>query len=237
MRVGHHFYNWPHDWTDLDKRLQLTKETGYAGWEAKPNEIGAPAETVKAKCDALGIECAAIGAGGREGIDYAHAAGARVLRATVSKEECLELVDYAAERGIVLAVHNHLSVKTRGKGAIETREDLLRYLDERPGTYACPDTGHLLLCGSDPVRTIRDLGERVGYVHLKDIDPAAVGKADKGGDNFWEIGAGALDLDGTLEALQAIGYDGWLMIERDRRVADTVASAKRMRDTLRRLGY
>jgi sugar phosphate isomerase/epimerase len=65
----------------------------------------------------------------------------------MAKNECARWVDYAGERGVILVAHNHI-------GGIETREELLRYLDERPGMYACPDTGHLALCGSDPVRTI-----------------------------------------------------------------------------------
>ena len=240
MRFGHHFWNWDRAWNDdLDLRLRLTKETGWEGFESKPKHIGAPPEVVKQKCKALGISCAAIGSdrGIQETIDYAHAAGAGIIRASVSKEECPRWVEYAAERGSIITIHPHLSKDRRGKGAIETREDMLRYLDERPGTYGCPDTGHLLLCGSDPIRTIHDLGERCAYVHLKDIDPAAVGKADKGGDNFWELGCGALDLPGVMKALEEIGFDGWVMVERDRRVDDYVASAYAMREVLHGLGY
>ena len=35
-RIGHHFWNWDHAWNKaefFDRRLQLTKETGYAGFE------------------------------------------------------------------------------------------------------------------------------------------------------------------------------------------------------------
>ena len=240
MHFGHHFWNWDRAWNDnLDLRLRLTKETGWEGFEAKPKEIGAPATVVKEKCAALGITCVAIGSelGLQETIDYAHTAGAGIVRASVPKEECARWVEYARERGIIIAIHPHLSVDRRGSGAIETREDMLRYLDERPGTFGCPDTGHLLLCGSDPVRTIRDLGKRCGYVHLKDINPAAVGKADKGGENFWELGRGALDLPGVMQALEGIGFDGWVMVERDCRVEDYVASAHAMRQALYALGY
>src|SRR5574340_641452 len=63
-RIGHHFWNWDHAWNTgefLDRRLQMTKETGYEGFEAKPAEIGRPPQEVRAKCTALGIACAAIG--------------------------------------------------------------------------------------------------------------------------------------------------------------------------------
>jgi sugar phosphate isomerase/epimerase len=238
-RIGHHFWNWDHAWNTgefLDRRLQLTKETGYEGFEAKPAEIGRPAEEMRAKCKSLGIACTAIGGGVNEGIDYAAAAGAGIVRATFPKEDAKRWVDCAGERGIILVVHPHVA-QPGATGAVETREDLLCYLDERPGVFACPDTGHLLLCGSDPVQTIRDLGPRCRYVHLKDIRPERVGKKYGAGEKFCELGTGALDLKGVLRALEQIRYAGWIMVERDSREPDYVRSARNMRDVLKKLGY
>jgi sugar phosphate isomerase/epimerase len=238
-RIGHHFWNWDHAWNTgefLDRRLQLTKETGYEGFEAKPEEIGRPPEEVRAKCQALGIACAAIGGSVKEGLRYAAAAGAGIVRATFPKEDTNRWVDQAGARGIILVVHPHVA-QPGTQGAVETREDLLRYLDERPGAFACPDTGHLLLCGSDPVQTIRDLGERCRYVHLKDIRPERVGKRPGAGEKFCELGTGALDLKGVLQVLAAIRYEGWIMVERDSREPDYIASARNMRSVLKKLGY
>jgi sugar phosphate isomerase/epimerase len=238
-RIGHHFWNWDHAWNRgdfLDRRLQLTKETGYEGFEAKPEEIGRPAEEVRDKCGRLGLSCAAIGGGGQKGLDYAHAAGAKILRTSVPRAESKRWVDAAGERGIILVVHPHVAPPGT-PDAVETREQLLRYLDERPGMFACPDTGHLALCGSDPVQTIRDLGERCRYLHLKDIVPDRVGKKHAPGPKFCELGTGALDLPGVIKALEDIRYDGWIMVERDSREPDYVASARRMREVVRRFGY
>jgi sugar phosphate isomerase/epimerase len=239
LRIGHHFWNWDHAWNkgeSLDERLRLTKETGYEGFEAKPEEIGRPAEEVRQKCAALGIRCAAIGGGLSDGIEYAQAAGAKIVRAYVPKEGTKRWVEYAGERGILLVVHPHLATPG-GPDAVETREDLLRYLDARPGVFACPDTGHLALCGSDPVQTIRDLGERCRYIHLKDIRPERVGKKEGTREKFCELGTGALDLPGVIKALESIQYDGWIMVERDSREPDYVQSARNMRAVLRRFGY
>jgi sugar phosphate isomerase/epimerase len=238
-RIGHHFWNWDHAWNTgefLDRRLQLTKETGYEGFEAKPVEIGMPAKEVRAKCAAVGIACAAIGGAVQEGIDYASAAGAGIVRATFPKAQTKRWLDYAGQRGIILVVHPHVA-RRGAEGAVETREDLLRYLDERPGAFACPDTGHLLLCGSDPVQTIRDLGQRCRYLHLKDIRPERVGRKDGPGEKFCELGTGALDLKGVIGALEHIHYEGWIMVERDSREPDYVASARNMRRVLRKLGH
>ncbi len=237
--VGHHFWNWDRAWNKgefLDERLELTIQTGYGGFEAKPHEIGQPAEAVKEKCAKLDIRCVAIGGALKEAIDYAFAAGAKIVRSGVPKEETARWVNYAGERGIIIVVHPHIG-RPGQPGAVETREDLLRYLDERPGIFACPDTGHLALCGSDPIRTIRDLHQRCRYIHLKDIHPEMVGKRTRKGDKFCELGTGALDLKGVLKALEDIDYDGWIMVERDNRLPDYVQSAKNMRAVLKRMGY
>ena len=80
------------------------------------------------------------------------------------------------------------------------------------------------------------MGSRCRYLHLKDLDPKSVGSRKRDGAAFWEIGTGALDLRGVLAALDAIGYYGWLMVERDRRVPDYVQSARNMREQLLRYG-
>ncbi len=237
MRFGHHFYNWDRAWDDdLDLRLRLTKETGWEGWEAKPGEIGEPAHIVKEKCEALGIVCAAVGGGIGEAMDYAYTVGASIVRSSVSVDECDRWVNYAGERGIEIVVHPHVGRGGPGTGNVETREDMLRYLDERPGIYACPDTGNLMQCGSDPVQTIRDLGERCRYIHLKDID-LEMAAAGMRGQSFCDLGTGDLDLPGVMQALEEMGFDGWVMVERDRRVEDYAQSARNMRQALRNLGY
>ena len=52
-----------------------------------------------------------------------------------------------------------------------------------------------------------------------------------------ELGKGALDLAGVIKALEDIGYQGWIMIERDSREPDYVQSAKNMRAVMRKYGY
>ncbi len=237
-RVGHHFWNWDHAWNQgefLRRRLELTRETGYAGFEAKPEEIGRPGGEVREECARLGLACAAIGGELHAGLEYARACGAKIVRASVPREECRRWVDYAGEHDIILVIHPHVA-RPDAADKVETREDLLRYLDARPGVFACPDTGHLALCGSDPVQTIRDLDERCRYLHLKDIRPERVGQKAAPGEKFCELGTGALDLPGVIKALEAIRYEGWIMIERDSREPDYVQSARNMRATLQRFG-
>ncbi len=89
----------------------------------------------------------------------------------------------------------------------------------------CLDVGHYLVGGGDPVDALRRYGSRVTHVHLKDVDGAvlaALRDGRLGGFDdavrarlFTELGAGVLDVDGVIDALDARGYDGWLMVEQD----------------------
>ena len=63
------------------------------------------------------------------------------------------------------------------------------------------------MAGSDPIQTLRDLGERSGRVHLKDI------------------------------TAQGIRFDGWVLVERNRRQEDYEASARNMRQYLKEFSY
>ena len=50
---------------------------------------------------------------------------------------------------------------------------------------------------------------------------------------FVELGAGIIDIDGVLEALDAAGYDGWIMLEQDttwRPPAESAAISRRVFD-------
>ena len=89
----------------------------------------------------------------------------------------------------------------------------------------CLDVGHYTVGGGDPVTALRDLGDRVTHIHLKDVDPvvlAGLRTGSVGGFSpavrarlFTELGAGALDLDGVLDVAAGRDYDGWLMVEQD----------------------
>jgi inosose dehydratase len=110
------------------------------------------------------------------------------------------VVDIADRHGLDACFHPHLTT------IVETADQLER-LSAHTSIQFCPDTGHVLLAGDDPASVIRRHGDRISYVHLKDVDP------DK--RNFVPLGTGALDLDDIMSALDEIGYDGWVTIELD----------------------
>ena len=67
---------------------------------------------------------------------------------------------------------------------------------------------------------IKDLGERVRYLHLKDCDPKVRESCIRDGADYFEatargvfceLGKGEVDFPGVLAAMEALGYDGWAM--------------------------
>lgn len=93
------------------------------------------------------------------------------------------------------------------------------------------DSGNLAIQGGDPVQAIRDLGERIMHVHLKDVPGV-------GADDCVALGSGIVDVEGVLRELQALGYDGWLSIELENGDHDPtdeiIASAATVREILAR---
>jgi len=88
----------------------------------------------------------------------------------------------------------------------------------------CYDTGHLLIGGVDPVRFVHEHGDRIRHVHFKDVR-AAVAQRLRAGELslmqavqarlFQPLGAGQARIDEVVRALDACGYERWLVLEQD----------------------
>jgi inosose dehydratase len=85
------------------------------------------------------------------------------------------------------------------------------------------DTGHTVVGGGDPVELARAARDRIGHLHLKDVDPAALARVRSGEltvEEAWDaglfcpFGEGTVDFPSVLTALQ--GFDGWAVVEQDR---------------------
>lgn len=90
------------------------------------------------------------------------------------------------------------------------------------------DTGNMAIQGGDPVRAVRELGERIMHVHFKDV--AAVGS-----HKCVALGEGIVDVAGVIRELQACGYDGWLSIEIETSDHDPTKEILASAETIRRL--
>ncbi|WP_348789076.1 sugar phosphate isomerase/epimerase [Leifsonia sp. NPDC080035] len=106
---------------------------------------------------------------------------------------------------------------------VESPEEVDRFLD-RVDVGLTLDTGHLLIGGGDPVDAVRRWGSRINHLHLKDVDTAELRRVLAAGGGMTEVwssgafvafGRGDIDLAAVLDAVDAAGYDGWVVVEQD----------------------
>jgi inosose dehydratase len=124
----------------------------------------------------------------------------------------------AADSGMRLCYHHHA-----GTGVMTRAEiDRLMASTDPSLVHLLLDTGHLAFAGDDPVAAAQAYANRIGHVHLKDIRPEVVSRVREEGLSFQEAieegvftvpGDGVIDYQPILEALGAVGYEGWLVVE------------------------
>ena len=131
----------------------------------------------------------------------------------------------AEEYGLRLQFHPHAD------SHVETQAQTERFLDETDPRYVslCLDTGHLAYRHADNVAIINRYPDRIGYVHIKQMDPAIVARADREGLAFGQaVAMGASceppagepvveDVAKALRALDrgALDRDLFVVVEQD----------------------
>jgi inosose dehydratase len=67
------------------------------------------------------------------------------------------------------------------------------------------------------VKAIRQYADRLGFIHLKDLEspvPGATGDLSRS-YRFMELGLGKVDLKGVFAALDDVKFRGWAVVELD----------------------
>lgn len=150
----------------------------------------------------------------------------------------------AEEHGVRLQFHPHAD------SHVETQQQTERFLDSTDPRYVslCLDTGHLAYRHADSVALIRAYPERIGYVHIKQMDPAIVARAEAEDLAFGQavaMGAscepprGEPDLPSVVAALAELEADIFVVVEQDMYPVDFDVPkpvAARTRDYLAGLG-
>jgi inosose dehydratase len=139
----------------------------------------------------------------------------------------LPLVDAAAaEHGLRHVLHPHWGT------LVERAADVARVL-EGSEVAICLDTGHLALGGADTLAIVSDHADRVGHVHLKDVDERTAARLRSGelglveavqAGLFRPLGAGDARVEDVVLALERAGYGGWYVLEQDTAITDPGAS-------------
>jgi inosose dehydratase len=136
------------------------------------------------------------------------------------------LQQISTDHGLTATLHPHVGT------AIEDRESVLRLLDSTD-IKLCLDTGHLLIGGMEPLELLEKAADRVAHVHLKDVRTAVSATVSAGDTSYIDavraglyapLGQGDLDIAAIVRALEAIGYQGWYVLEQDCALYDEPAA-------------
>ncbi|MXP22600.1 TIM barrel protein [Gordonia sp. HNM0687] len=109
---------------------------------------------------------------------------------------------------------------------VDTEENIYRFLENTDGEFVnlCLDTGHVSYCGGDNLAIIRNHPERIGYLHLKQVDEAVRAKVAADDLPFGEavrLGAmtepprGIPEMPPLLEAVADLDVDIFAIVEQD----------------------
>lgn len=124
------------------------------------------------------------------------------------------------EHGVRLQFHPHADSHVETQGQVE------RFLEETDDRYVnlCLDTGHLAYRRADSVVIIQKYPDRIGYVHIKQMDPAIVEQAEREDLAFGqavamgascEPPAGLPDVPSVVEALAGLKAEVFVVVEQD----------------------
>jgi inosose dehydratase len=126
----------------------------------------------------------------------------------------------AADYGVRLEFHTHAD------SHVETQAQVERFLADTDPEYVslCLDTGHLAYTRADSVAIIKMFPSRIGYVHIKQMDPAIVAKAETEDLAFGqavamgascEPPAGLPDIPSVLDAVAGLDAELFVVVEQD----------------------
>ncbi len=131
----------------------------------------------------------------------------------------------AADHGLRQVLHPHAGT------VVKQADDFRRVLDATSVSW-CLDTGHLSIGGFDPVGFARDYADRVGLVHLKDMNDVIAQRYMAGEFTlmqavqhglFVPLGEGDVAVDQVIRLLEQHDYQGWYVIEQDQALTEIPA--------------
>jgi inosose dehydratase len=154
--------------------------------------------------------------------------GAYLEPAELTADEWRTMIRASDELGRILKEEYDVTLQfhPHADSHVETQAQTERFLEETDPTYVslCLDTGHLAYRRADSVAIIRKYPQRIGYVHIKQMDPGIVEQAEATGMAFGQavaMGAsceppqGLPDIPSVVEALQELQADTFVVVEQD----------------------
>jgi inosose dehydratase len=127
------------------------------------------------------------------------------------------LTALAAGRSVRAVLHPHV-------GTMIERGDEVQRVLEGSAISLCPDTGHLLIGGTDPAKLTRQAPDRVAHTHFKDVNDQIAAQVRSGRLTYTEgvgrgmyrpLGRGDVDFAAIVSHLRGRDYGGWYVLEQD----------------------
>jgi inosose dehydratase len=154
--------------------------------------------------------------------------GAYLEPAELTADEWRTMVRSSDELGRILKEEYDVTLQfhPHADSHVETQAQTERFLEETDPAYVslCLDTGHMAYRQADSVAIIRKYPQRIGYVHIKQMDPAIAERAAREDMAFGQavaLGAsceppsGLPDIPSVVEALQQLDADTFVVVEQD----------------------
>jgi len=134
-----------------------------------------------------------------QALEYAKAAGMQTITAAPVPEVLPALNEHVKKYDITVAIHNH-GPGDRYFPTPQSVYDAVKSLDHRIGL--CIDIGHTVRIGADLLGSIRNYGDRLFDLHIKDVTAAT--PQGKG----IQLGRGIIDIPGLARALIDVKFKG-----------------------------
>ncbi|MDS0298879.1 sugar phosphate isomerase/epimerase [Halogeometricum sp. S1BR25-6] len=137
-----------------------------------------------------------------------------------------ELAERAERKGVDVMVEPEPDL------LIETSDEYLDLMDRVDSErITCNfDAGHLFCMGEDPAELVETLAPYTRHYHLEDIPE------DRSHEHT-QLGDGAMDIDGFLQAVEDSGYDGYVTVELYPYQETAAETAQGAMDYLRERGW
>jgi sugar phosphate isomerase/epimerase len=178
-----------------------------------PSKPPAATDEAVAAYKAAGIELTSAGviyfttsdpADIQQKFEYAKRAGISMIVGSPTREVLPAVEPFVKQYDMRLAIHNHGPEDKQWPSPLDILK-VIKPMDRRIGL--CIDVGHTARSGTDVVEAIHKAGPRLYDLHIKDLADMKVKESQVA------VGDGKMPIRGIFEALNAIGYKGFVDLE------------------------
>jgi sugar phosphate isomerase/epimerase len=140
----------------------------------------------------------------RRYFEYAKTCGMPLMTIGPTHQTLLRIEKFVKEYNIKIAIHNH-GPSDEHFPTPESALKALKGMDPRMGV--CIDIGHTALAGVNPPDAIREAGDRLLDIHMRDLANLKDGRSEV------PTGEGAMPIVDVFKALKEVKYQGTVNLE------------------------